>query len=45
MAQDGEFVGGCDIVTEMYASGELEKLLQSARAGGKGRRAVTNTGA
>ena len=23
---DGEFVGGCDIVTEMHASGELEKL-------------------
>ena len=30
---EGEFVGGCDIVTEMYASGELEKLVQSARAG------------
>jgi monothiol glutaredoxin len=24
---DGEFVGGCDIVTEMYQSGELETLL------------------
>jgi monothiol glutaredoxin len=23
----GEFVGGCDIVTEMYQSGELQKLL------------------
>ena len=23
----GEFVGGCDIVTEMYQSGELETLL------------------
>ncbi len=23
----GEFVGGCDIVTEMYQSGELESLL------------------
>ncbi|RBM05461.1 Grx4 family monothiol glutaredoxin [Novacetimonas cocois] len=23
----GEFIGGCDIVTEMYQSGELEKLL------------------
>lgn len=23
----GELVGGCDIVTEMYESGELEKLL------------------
>ncbi len=30
---EGEFVGGCDIVTEMYASGELEKLVQPARAG------------
>ncbi len=24
---DGEFVGGCDIVTEMYQSGELQTLL------------------
>jgi len=24
---DGEFVGGCDIVREMYASGELQKVL------------------
>ena len=24
---NGEFVGGCDIVTEMYQSGELEALL------------------
>ena len=24
---NGEFVGGCDIVTEMYQSGELEGLL------------------
>ena len=23
----GEFIGGCDIVTEMFQSGELEKLL------------------
>jgi monothiol glutaredoxin len=23
----GEFVGGCDIVREMYAAGELQKLL------------------
>jgi monothiol glutaredoxin len=26
----GEFVGGCDIVTEMYQNGELEGLLASA---------------
>ena len=25
----GEFVGGCDIVREMYASGELADLLQT----------------
>jgi monothiol glutaredoxin len=24
---DGELVGGCDIVTEMYQAGELQKLL------------------
>lgn len=24
---DGQFVGGCDIVTEMHQSGELQKLL------------------
>ena len=24
----GEFIGGCDIIREMYASGELQKLLQ-----------------
>lgn len=26
----GEFVGGCDIVTQLAQSGELEKLLQHA---------------
>jgi monothiol glutaredoxin len=25
---NGEFVGGCDIVTEMYQNGELEPLLE-----------------
>ena len=25
----GEFVGGCDIVREMYAAGELQELLES----------------
>jgi monothiol glutaredoxin len=24
---DGEFVGGCDIITEMFQSGELETLM------------------
>jgi monothiol glutaredoxin len=26
---DGEFVGGCDIVKSLFASGELQKLLGS----------------
>ncbi len=26
---DGQFVGGCDIVTELYQSGELAKMLPS----------------
>ena len=29
---DGEFVGGCDIVTEMHQSGELQKLLEEPAA-------------
>ena len=24
----GEFIGGCDIVTEMFQSGELQELIQ-----------------
>ena len=28
----GEFVGGCDIIREMHASGELAPLLQNALA-------------
>jgi len=27
----GKFVGGCDIVSEMYESGELQKLLEQTR--------------
>ncbi|HUY29024.1 MAG TPA: Grx4 family monothiol glutaredoxin [Candidatus Binataceae bacterium] len=27
---DGKFVGGCDIIREMYESGELEPLVKSA---------------
>ena len=27
---NGELIGGCDIVTEMFESGELEPLLKSA---------------
>ncbi len=29
---DGQFVGGCDIVTEMHQSGELQKLLEEPAA-------------
>jgi monothiol glutaredoxin len=29
---DGEFVGGCDITTQMHQSGELAKLLGSGGA-------------
>ena len=29
---DGQFVGGCDIVTEMHQSGELQKLLEQSAA-------------
>ena len=28
---NGEFVGGCDIMREMYQSGELQKLLSTAK--------------
>jgi len=27
---NGEFIGGCDIMREMYQSGELQKLISSA---------------
>jgi monothiol glutaredoxin len=27
---NGEFVGGCDIMKEMYQSGELQKLISEA---------------
>jgi len=38
----GEFVGGCDIVREMFASGELKKTIGGAagEAGGKGAEAA-----
>lgn len=29
---NGEFVGGCDIMIEMYQSGELQKMLEKAAA-------------
>ena len=28
---NGEFVGGCDIMREMYQSGELQKLIAGAK--------------
>lgn len=28
----GEFVGGCDIVTEMHASGELKEMLKPIKS-------------
>ena len=30
----GELIGGCDIVTEMFASGELQTLVKEAGAAG-----------
>jgi monothiol glutaredoxin len=32
---DGEFQGGCDIVREMYGSGELQQKLGPPQAGGR----------
>ena len=29
---NGEFVGGCDIVVEMYRSGDLQKMLETSPA-------------
>jgi monothiol glutaredoxin len=28
---NGEFVGGCDIVTDLYTSGELKKMVEAAK--------------
>jgi monothiol glutaredoxin len=28
---NGEFVGGCDIMREMFQSGELHKLIQGVK--------------
>ncbi|MBV6417069.1 MAG: Glutaredoxin 4 [Steroidobacteraceae bacterium] len=32
---NGELVGGCDIIVEMYRSGELAKVLHGAEGGGQ----------
>ena len=29
---EGEFVGGCDILIEMYQNGELQEMVEKARA-------------
>ena len=29
----GEFIGGCDILTEMYSAGELQTLIDDIKAG------------
>jgi monothiol glutaredoxin len=42
---DGSFVGGCDIVKEMYASGELQKLLGVEASGPVGAPRVTMSAA
>ena len=31
---NGEFVGGCDIISEMYESGELQEMLKQDSAAG-----------
>jgi monothiol glutaredoxin len=30
---NGEFIGGCDIMTEMYQNGELQELIATANKG------------
>jgi len=30
---NGEFIGGCDVVTELYQSGELQKLFDTLSGG------------
>ena len=32
----GKFIGGCDIVRELHASGELQRIVKEAFAGGAG---------
>ncbi len=33
---NGELIGGCDITLEMYANGELQKMVKEAMKGGAG---------
>ncbi len=30
---DGQFIGGCDIVSEMFETGELDRLVQAGSSG------------
>lgn len=32
MYVEGEFIGGCDIVTSMFKSGELQEVLEGAKS-------------
>lgn len=32
---NGEFLGGCDIMTEMYQNGELQQIIAAANSGQK----------
>ena len=41
----GELVGGCDIVLEMYESGELQPLVKAASETGAAQAAATDTSA
>ena len=30
--QDGEFIGGCDLMIEMYQNGELQEMIEKVAA-------------
>ena len=34
---DGELIGGCDIVTEMHESGELQTLIKASAGAARGK--------
>ena len=42
---NGEFVGGCDIVREMYSAGELQARAAEERSAGNERRSAAQRGA
>lgn len=39
---EGELIGGCDIIAEMYESGELQPLIKAAAAAARERKAETD---